>query len=100
MATKAAKQDTTLPGMEDVDDDPNVTPAVTRKANKFKKISIEKSNIGDRYKTDKQALIDQMKEDGCTRVKVVIDGNAKWLVLREKDELKEVGADKLADLDD
>lgn len=90
-----ARKQTVLPTMEDVDDDPNVTPETNKIAERYKCASIAKSKAGDKYKSVKEELINHMREHGIERIRIVIDGNAKFYVLNFKEEIQEKTVEKV-----
>jgi len=84
-----------IEGMEDVDDDPNVTPETNKIAERYKSASISKSKASDKYKAVKEELIGHMRENGIERIRIVIDGNPKYYVLNFKEEIQEKTVDKV-----
>ena len=81
--------------VDDVDDDPNVTPEINKLAEARKKTSIAKAKASAKYKEANQALLEAMGEAGIERIKINIDGNWKWLYRTSKDEIKELSPEQM-----
>ena len=83
MVKKQAGEAQQFDGMED-----DTPQELIDMAKLYKKEQLAESKAKERTKGTKGAIIQKMRELNVTRFRVEVEGNMKWLTLREEESIK------------